>query len=65
MQALSYKKEVLEWLSKENDPKIWEYLYLFQKQKQLDFDDEINRALSSDEFKHRTTEYLKSLNWKK
>lgn len=65
MDALSHKKEVLEWLSKENDPKIWEHLYLFQKQKQIDFDHEVKQALSSDEFKHRTTDFLKSLHWKK
>ncbi|MDR2205097.1 MAG: hypothetical protein LBE36_02910 [Flavobacteriaceae bacterium] len=65
MNITAHKKNIIQWVNTINDPNVLEQLELFRKEKPFDFDKEIKDAISGEELKRRTTEFLKSLTWKK
>ncbi|MDY0090786.1 MAG: hypothetical protein RBR78_10545 [Flavobacteriaceae bacterium] len=58
------KKEIIDWINSIENTEIIEQIENFQKQQSFDFEKEIKNSISSDELKKRTTEFLKSLEWK-
>lgn len=65
MQSDLLKKEIITWLQDNNDLEILETLKHIKDQINFNFDEELNDALTIDEFKEKTTAYIKKLPWKK
>lgn len=66
MNVTTKKIELIKWLSSIEDKTIIDQIDSFRKQKNnFDFEKEINSAITADELKTRTTDFLKSLEWKK
>lgn len=63
--AIERKKEIIKWIDSIEDTEIIEQIENFQKQQSFDFEKELKDTISADELKKRTTEFLKSLEWKK
>ncbi len=64
-EVATRKKEIIDWINSVESTEIIEQIENFQKQQSFDFEKEIKNCISSDELKKRTTEFLKSLEWKK
>lgn len=66
MNVTSKKNELIKWLSSIEDKTIIDQIDNYRKhQTSFDFDKEINTAITADELKKRTSDFLKSLEWKK
>ena len=65
MKTINQKEEIIKWINSIEDPSIIEQINIYRKQKTIDFDKEINMAITGEELKKRTTQFLKSLDWKK
>ncbi len=66
MEVIEQKKEIINWIMSLENEEIVNDIYKFKKQQTtFDFDEEFSKAITSDELKEQTTEYLKSLPWKK
>lgn len=65
MNLATQKKKLIQWIDSVDDPKILEQLERFSQEEPFDFEKEIQNAISSDELKKRTTEFLKNLDWTK
>lgn len=65
MNVTAQKKKLIQWIDSVDDPNILEQLDRFRLEKPFDFDKEIQNAITADELKSRTTEFLKKLNWTK
>ena len=66
MEVVEQKKEIIDWILSLEDKQIVNDIYKFKKQQTtFDFDEEFANAITSDEVKEQTTEYLKTLHWKK
>lgn len=65
MNVTAQKKKLIQWIDSIDDPKILEQLDCFRLEKPFDFEKEIQNAITADELKKRTTEFLKKLDWKK
>lgn len=59
------KKEIIKWIDSIEDTEIIEQIENFKKKHFFDFEKELKDTISADELKKRTTEFLKSLEWKK
>lgn len=66
MEVVEQKKEIIDWILSLENKDIVSDIYKFKKQQTtFDFDEEFASAITSDEVKEQTTEYLKTLPWKK
>ncbi|MES2240341.1 MAG: hypothetical protein V4497_08800 [Bacteroidota bacterium] len=66
MNVTAKKNELIKWLSSIEDKTIIDQIDSFRKQQSsFDFDKELNAAITTDELKKRTSDFLKSLEWKK
>ena len=66
MEVLDQKKEIIEWIKSLENEEIENDIYKFKiQQTTFDFDEEFSKAITSDQLKEQTTEYLKTLPWKK
>lgn len=66
MEVVEQKKEIIDWILSLENKEIVNDIYKFKNQQTtFDFDREFAIAITSDELKEQTTEYLKSLPWKK
>lgn len=66
MSVATKKIELIKWLSSVEDKTIIDQIDSFRKQQNtFDFEKEVNSAITADELKNRTTDFLKSLEWKK
>ncbi|WP_278034764.1 hypothetical protein [Flavobacterium nitratireducens] len=66
MNVTSKKNELIKWLSSIEDKTIIDQIDNYRKhQTSFDIDKEINTAITADELKKRTSDFLKSLEWKK
>ena len=66
MNSNIQKKEIIDWISALENQDILQELYQLKTQLEtFDFDTEFTNALTTDQFRQKTTEYLKSLPWKK
>ncbi|MBA5629358.1 hypothetical protein [Moheibacter lacus] len=65
MNLTAQKKKLIQWIDSVNDPKILEEIERFSKEEPFDFENEIQNAITANELKKRTTEFLKKLDWTK
>lgn len=65
MDIVVEKKKIIEWIDGLNDPTIIERIKEIANPKKFNFDIEFKNAISSKEFKKRTTDFLKNLEWEK
>ncbi|MGB7499477.1 MAG: hypothetical protein WA897_06290 [Moheibacter sp.] len=65
MNLTSRKKKIIQWVDSLEDPSTLELLERFSKEKPFDFDKEVQNAITADELKKRTTEFLWKLDWTK
>ncbi|WP_026712614.1 hypothetical protein [Flavobacterium daejeonense] len=66
MNVAAKKMELIKWLSSIEDKTIIDQIDSFRKQQSsFDFEKEINSAITADELKKRTSDFLKSLEWEK
>lgn len=66
MNVGTTKKELINWISSIDDKTIINQIDNFRKQhKSFDFESELKTAITSEELKKRTTDFIKSLEWKK
>ena len=64
-QTLTQKKELIDWISLIEDVEVIKELINLKKQATFNFDEEFKKGISGEELKIRTTEFLKTLPWKK
>ncbi len=66
MEVLEQKKEIVDWILTLDNTEVLNDIYKFKNQSSaFNFDEEFAKAITSDELKAKTTEFLKSLPWKK
>ena len=65
METLTQKKEIIDWLKTVNDELILNEISRIKRQSTFNFEDELKTAITGEELKRRTTEYINSLPWKK
>ena len=66
MDSSIQKKEIIDWITSLDNQDILEKVYQLKTQHEpFDFDTEFANGLTTDEFREKTTEFLKSLPWKK
>lgn len=66
MSVVAKKSELINWISSIEDKTLIDQIDNFRKtHNSFNFKKEIKSAISSEEFKQRTTEFIKSLEWKK
>ncbi|MBX2965408.1 MAG: hypothetical protein KF845_04620 [Cyclobacteriaceae bacterium] len=65
MNATAKKLEIIKWVSIIEDDTVIDQLYDFKNQKPFNFKEELKHAITGEELKARTTQFLKSLEWKK
>lgn len=65
VQTTTQKQELIDWISNIEDVEVLKELINLKKKTTFNFDEEFKKGISADEFRERTTEYIKSLPWKK
>ncbi|HLV23301.1 MAG TPA: hypothetical protein VKY36_00795, partial [Moheibacter sp.] len=65
MNLTAQKKKLIQWIDSVEDPKILEQIERFSQEEPFDFDKEIQNAITADELKKRTSDFLRNLNWTK
>ena len=64
-QTITQKQELIDWISTIEDVEVIKELMNLKKNATFNFDEEFKKGISANEFRERTTEYIKSLPWKK
>ena len=64
-QTTTQKQELIDWISTIEDVEVLKELINLKKKTTFNFDEEFKKGISADEFRERTTGYIKSLPWKK
>lgn len=65
MEIATQKKEIIDWILSIEDQTILNEIEVIKKQTVFDFDEEFKKGISGEELKKRTSEFLKTLSWKK
>lgn len=65
MNLTSRKKKIITWIDSVEDAAILEQIERFSQEPNFDFEKEIQNAITSEELKNRTTQFLEKLNWEK
>ncbi|MGB1315390.1 MAG: hypothetical protein ACPG4Y_05180 [Chitinophagales bacterium] len=66
MGILEQKKEIIDWILSLENKEILNDIYKFKTQTAtFNFEEEFEKGITSDELKEKTTEFLKSLPWKR
>ncbi|WP_291098313.1 MULTISPECIES: hypothetical protein [unclassified Flavobacterium] len=65
MKILAQKKEIIYWILSIEDQTVLNEIETLKKQTSFNFEEEFKKGISGEELKKRTTEYLKTLPWKK
>lgn len=65
MNLASEKSELIKWINSLENPSIIAELNKIRKREHFDFEKEQERGISGEEMKKRTTDFLKTLPWKK
>lgn len=64
-QTTTQKQELIDWISSIEDEVILNKIVKIKRESTFNFDEEFKKGISADEFRERTTKYIKSLPWKK
>lgn len=74
MEIVTQKKELIDWITSIEDEAILNKIVKIKRETTFNFDEDpsdselaeqFKKGISADEFRERTTEYIKSLPWKK
>lgn len=66
METSVQKKEIIDWILSLENKEVLNDVYELKKQKtSFNFEAEFAKGITSDELKAKTTEFLRSLPWKK
>jgi len=65
MNITERKKKIIQWVDSKEDLSTLELLERFSKEQPFGFEKEIQNAVTADELKKRTTEFLRKLDWTK
>ncbi len=65
MEIATQKKEIIDWILSLQDQTVLNEIEILKKQTSFNFDEEFKKGISGEELKIRTTEFLKTLPWKK
>lgn len=65
MEIATQKKEIIDWILSIEDQAVLDEIEMLKTQSSFDFDEEFKKGISGEELKKRTTEFLKTLPWKK
>jgi PIN domain nuclease of toxin-antitoxin system len=65
MEIATQKKEIIDWILSLEDQTVLNEIESLKRQVNFDFDEEFKKGLTVEEFRKRTTEFIKSLPWKK
>lgn len=65
MNLTARKKKIIQWVDSIEDPSTLELSERFSKEQPFDFDKEVQNAITAEELKKRTNEFLRKLNWAK
>jgi hypothetical protein len=74
MEIATQKKEIIDWILSIEDQTVLNEIEILKKQTSFDFDEDpsdselaeqFKKGISGEELKLRTTEFLKTLPWKK
>ncbi len=64
-QTKIQKQELIDWIASIEDEVVLNKIVKIKKETTFNFEEEFIKGISADEFRERTTEYIKSLPWKK
>jgi len=64
-QTTTQKQELIDWISSIEDEVILNKIVEIKRETTFNFDEEFKKGISANEFRERTTKYIKSLPWKK
>jgi hypothetical protein len=59
------KQELINWIATINDFSVLEDLIELKRRDTFNFEEEFKKGITGEELKRRTTEFLKTLPWKK
>ena len=59
------KQELIDWISNMNDVSVLDNLTELKRRETFNFEEEFKKGITGEELKRRTTEFLKTLPWKK
>ncbi len=59
------KQELIDWIATINDVSVLEDLTELKRRDTFNFEEEFKKGITGEELKRRTTEFLKTLPWKK
>ena len=59
------KQELIDWISNMNDVSALDNLTELKRRETFNFEEEFKKGITGEELKRRTTEFLKTLPWKK
>ena len=65
MEIVTQKKEIIDWILSIEDQAVLNEIEILKNQTNFNFDEEFKKGISGEELKKRTTEFIKSLPWKK
>ena len=65
MEIVAQKKEIIDWILSIEDQAVLNEIEMLKTQSSFNFDEEFKKGISGEELKKRTTEFLKTLPWKK
>jgi hypothetical protein len=61
MEIATQKKEIIDWILSIEDQAVLDEIEMLKTQSSFDFDEEFKKGLTVEEFRKRTTEFLKTL----
>ena len=65
MNLASEKNEIIKWIHSLENPAFIEEINKIRKKKSFDFEKEWREGITVSEARKKTSEFIKSLNWKK
>lgn len=65
MNIAAEKNEIIKWISSLENPVIIEQINRIRKKENFDFEKEWSEGMTIDEARKKTSDFIKSLPWKK
>ena len=65
MNLASEKNEIIKWIHSLENPAVFEEINKIRNRKSFDFEKEWREGITVSEARKKTSEFIKSLNWKK
>ncbi|WP_312822449.1 hypothetical protein [Epilithonimonas sp.] len=65
MNLASEKSEIIKWIHSLENPAVIEEINKIRNRKSFDFEKEWREGITVSEARKKTSEFIKSLNWKK